>query len=104
MVERPVLKKLAALYNGYRQSLLTKAAEISNHLASDSQLRADLFDSSMVQAFTGGVAKTASASVMSPDSLAYLMGAFYQDRDLHTRNDAVLGSLAQSGIMSEVAA
>ena len=104
MVERPVLKKLAALYNGYRQSLLTKAAEISNHLASDSQLRADLFDSSMVQAFTGGVVKTASASVMSPDSLAYLMGAFYQDRDLHTRNDAVLGSLAQSGIMSEVAA
>jgi hypothetical protein len=102
--ERPVLKKLAALYNGYRQALLTKAAEISNHVASSPQLRADLFDSSMAQAFAGGTVKTASASVLGPESLAYLMGAHYHNRDYHTNKDTVLGSLALSGIAAEDAA
>lgn len=102
--ERPVLKKLAALYNGYRQSLLTKAAEISKHLVNDSQLRAELFDSSMAQAFAGGVVKTANVSVLGPDSLAYLMGAHYQNRDFHSRSEAVLGSLAHTGIAAEVVA
>lgn len=74
----PVMDKIAAAYNGYRRSLIKKANQIGNTLELDPQLRADLFGRSMVQAFAGGVEKTGTASVLGPDSLAYLVGAFHK--------------------------
>ncbi len=98
----PLMKKIAAAYNGYRMSLLKKAASISNYMTNDSQLRAELFGSSMAEAFAGGVAKVASsASALSPDSLAYLVGA-YNDRDM-LLTDEVVASLALTGTVTETA-
>lgn len=97
----PLMSKLAALYNGYRRNVLRKAASISNFITTDPQLRSELFGSSMVQAFAGGIDKVASVSVFSPDSLAYLLGA-YTDRDLHITNE-VIASLAQTGAIVEAA-
>lgn len=97
----PLMSKLAAAYNGYRRNVLRKAASISNFMTTDPQLRSELFGSSMVQAFAGGVDKVAAASVLSPDSLAYLVGA-YTDRDLHMTNE-VVASLAQTGAVAEAA-
>lgn len=97
----PLMSKLAAAYNGYRRNVLRKAASISNFMTTDPQLRSELFGSSMVQAFAGGVDKVAAASVLSPDSLAYLVGA-YTNRDLHMTNE-VVASLAQTGAVVEAA-
>lgn len=97
----PLMSKLSAAYNGYRRNVLRKAASISNFMTTDPQLRSELFGSSMVQAFAGGVDKVATASVFSPDSLAYLVGA-YTDRDLHMTNE-VVASLAQTGAVAEAA-
>jgi hypothetical protein len=98
----PLMKKMAAVYNGYRRSMLKKAAAIQNHLTTDPQLRADLFGSSMAQAFAGGVVKVASTSVLSPDSLAYLVGA-YTDREVHLSSKEVVASLALTGAVKEAA-
>lgn len=97
----PLMRKLAAAYNGYRRNVLRKAASISSYLTSDPQLRSDIFGSSMAQAFAGGIDKVASTSVLSPDSLAYLVGA-YTDRDLHMTNE-VVASLALTGAIAEAA-
>lgn len=100
--EEPVLKKIAAAYNGYRRSILKKAAAIQQFLTTDPQLRADLFGGSMAQAFAGGIDKVSSASVFGPDSLAYLVGA-YTDRDFHVASKEVVASLAQTGAVLEAA-
>lgn len=92
----PLMKKLARAYNGYRQWILKKTAQISNFMTTDPQLRAELFGDSMAQVFAGGIDKVAT-SVLSPDSLAYLVGA-YQNRDI-TMTDEVVASLAQTGAM-----
>jgi hypothetical protein len=55
----------------------------------------------MAQAFAGGVDKVASASVLGPDSLAYLVGA-YTNRDMHL-TDEVVASLALTGAVAEAA-
>jgi hypothetical protein len=99
--KEPVLAKLAAAYNGYRRNIIKKAAVIEKYLVSDPQLATELFGGSMAQAFAGGIGKTASASVFSPDSLAYLTGAHHQNRDLHLADVGVRTSLAQTGALAE---
>ena len=97
----PLMKKLSAAYNGYRRSIVKKAAAIEKFLVSDPQLAPESFGSSMVQAFAGGVDKTASSSVFSPDSLAYLTGAHHTDRAIHIADQGVRVSLAQTGALAE---
>lgn len=97
-----LMKKMAAAYNGYRRSMLKKAASIAQFMTTHPQLRADLFGSSMAEAFAGGMDKVATASVLSPDSLAYLVGA-YTDRDLHVTSKEVVSSLALTGAIAEAA-
>lgn len=97
----PLMQKLAAAYNGYRRSVLRKAASISSFMTTDPQLRAEIFGSGMAQAFAGGIDKVANAGVLSPDSLAYLVGA-YTDRGLHMTNE-VVASLALTGALVEAA-
>lgn len=97
----PVLRKLAAAYNGYRRNIVKKAAVIEKYLVSDPQLASELFGGSMAQAFAGGIGKTASTSVFSPDSLAYLTGAHHQNRDFHIADVGVRASLAQTGALAE---
>lgn len=74
-VHDPFLSKVAAMYNGYRESLVKEADVIEQVLASDPQLLPTISGGSMVEAFAGGIGKTASASVLGPRSLAYLHGA-----------------------------
>lgn len=90
----PVLRKIAAAYNGYRRNIVKKAAAIQQYLVSDPQLASELFGGGMAQAFAGGIDKTASSSVFSPDSLAYLTGAHYENRNLHLADASVRASLA----------
>lgn len=96
----PLMTKLSMAYNSYRQWILKKTAHISNFMTTDPQLRADLFGSSMAQVFAGGIDKVAT-SVLSPDSLAYLVGA-YQNRDIPMTPE-VVASLAQTGAVAEAA-
>lgn len=100
--DTPVMKKIAAAYNGYRRALLKKANQISQFLTTDPQLRSDLFGGSMAQAFACGVDKVASTSVFGPNSLAYLIGA-YTDRDFHLSSKEVVASLALTGAVVEAA-
>lgn len=100
--KEPVLAKLAAAYNGYRRNIVKKAAAIEQYLVSDPQLATEMFGGSMAQAFAGGIGKTASTSVFSPDSLAYLTGAYHMDRDIHLADAGVRTSLAQTGALAEV--
>lgn len=97
----PVLEKIAAAYNGYRRNIIKKAAVIEKYLVSDPQLASELFGGGMAQAFAGGISKTASTSVFSPDSLAYLTGAHHMDRDFHMADVGVRASLAQTGALAE---
>lgn len=80
-VKDSFLDKVAAMYNGYRRQLVKKAAAIENCLATDPHLLPVVAGGSMAKAFAGGIEKAATASVLSPESLAYLVGAHYQDRD-----------------------
>jgi hypothetical protein len=82
-VKDPFLSKVAALYNGYRRNLVKKASIIGNDLTLDPQLLPVVAGGSMAQAFAGGFDKVATASVLGPESLAYLVGAHYPDRDFH---------------------
>lgn len=86
-----VMDKVAALYNGYRRDLVKKAAVVETQLVTDPQLLNGIAGGSIAQAFGGGFGKTASASVLGPESLAYLVGAHYPDRDFHAK------ALTQSG-------
>jgi hypothetical protein len=89
-----LLDKIAELYNGYRRDLVKKATIIDRYMVSDPHLSSALAGGSMVEAFAGGIVKTASASVLGPESLAYLVGAHYENRDFH------LEALAQSGVVA----
>lgn len=91
-VKDPFLDKVAAMYNGYRRQLVKKAAAIENCLATDPHLLPAVAGGSMAKAFAGGIEKAATASVLSPESHAYLVGAHYQDRDFLT------GTLHQPGV------
>lgn len=71
----PLMKKIAAAYNGYRHMLVKQAEAISDYMVSDPQVRSRLYGSGLAEAFSGA-AKTANASVLGPESLAYLAGAF----------------------------
>jgi len=88
------LEKVAELYNGYRRSLVKKASVVERSMASDPQLMLATAGESMVQAFAGGITKSASVNVLGPESLAYLVGAHYEDRDFHSE------ALAQSGVLA----
>lgn len=101
-IDSPTMKKLAALYNGYRRSIIKKATQIQQHLTLNPQLRSDVFGSGMAKAFAGGVEKVSSASVFGPNSLAYLVGA-YTDRDFHLTSKEAVASLAQTGAVAEAA-
>jgi hypothetical protein len=98
----PVLNKIAAAYNGYRRSLIKKASQIERTLELDPQLRAELFGESMVKAFAGGIEKRATVSVLGPDSLAYLVGAFHENRGFHTSDPGIVAPLAHVGGFAEV--
>jgi len=87
-----LLEKIAELYNGYRQDLVKKAGRIDRSMVFNPHLSSAIGRESLVMAFAGGIQKTATAGVLGPESLAYLVGAHYEDREFH------LEALAQSGV------
>jgi hypothetical protein len=89
-----LLEKIAELYNGYRQGLVKKANLIDRSMVFNPHLSSTLGGESLVMAFAGGKVKTSYASVLGPESLAYLIGAHYDNREFH------LEALAQSGILA----
>lgn len=89
-----VLVKIAELYNGYRQGLVKKAALIDRSMIFNPHLSSTLSGESLVMAFAGGKMKTAHASVFGPESLAYLIGAHYENREFH------IEALNQSGVLA----
>lgn len=95
--EDSLMRKLARGYNGYRQWILKKTAQMTHHMTTNPQLRAEIFGDSMAQVFAGGIDKVAT-SALSPDSLAYLVGA-YQNRDTLSMTPEVVESLAQTSAM-----
>ncbi len=92
-VQGELHEKVAQLYNGYRQSLMKRADFIDNSLVSDPHLSHACGAESLVMAFAGGIMKTSQASVLGPESLAYLVGAHYENREF------LVGTLTQSGAL-----
>ena len=91
-----LFEKIAELYNGYRQDLVKKAGRIDQSMVFNPHLSSAFGGESLVMAFAGGIQKTAHASVLGPESLAYLVGAHYEDREFH------LEALTQSGVRAAV--
>lgn len=77
-VDHPLLNKIGAAYNGYRRSLLQKLSQAEEVVQNDPKLRDAVMGSQLVNMFT----KTASAPVISLDSISYFAGAHLQNRDL----------------------
>ena len=81
-IGHPLLDKLGAAYNGYRRNVLTKLSQATEVLQRDPGLRELVLKESLADMMM----KTASSSsLLSPDSVAYMMGAYLTDRRLlHT--------------------
>lgn len=71
-VKHPLLDKISAAYNGYRQNLLLKISQAAVAVESDPQLRHAVNGRMLVNMF----AKTASIPTVNLDSMAYLAGAY----------------------------
>ncbi len=93
-VQNELLDKIAELYNGYRQDLVKKASLIDRTLVFNPHLSSAICGESLVTAFAGGNVKIAHASVLGPESLAYLVGAHYENREFHHE------ALTQSGVLA----
>ncbi len=77
-IAHPLLDKVSAAYNGYRRNLLTKLSQVENVIQSDPSLRNEILGTTLSGLFT----KTANSSLLSLDSVAYMMGAYITDKDL----------------------
>lgn len=77
-IDHPLLSKIGAAYNGYRRSLLQKLSQAEEVIQNDPKLREEVIGNQLVNMFT----KTASAPVVSLDSLSYFMGVHLQNRAL----------------------
>lgn len=89
-VDHPLLDKMGAAYNGYRRNLLQKLSQAEEVIQNDPQLRDAVIGNSLVNMFM----KTASAPIVSLDSISYFAGVHLQNRDLlfNTPVDAGVGS------------
>lgn len=83
-IEDPLLDKVSAAYNGYRQNLLTKLSQVEEVINSDPSLRNELTGLSLLSM----VDKTASSTILSTDAVAYVMGAHITDKNLLFNSDA----------------
>lgn len=90
-VKHPVLDKISAAYNGYRRQQMMKLSQVAEVIQGDPQLRDAILGNNFLNMF----AKTATAQIISPDSIPYLMGAHLTDRDLLCSNPAVVDAAAE---------
>lgn len=78
-VEHPLLDKISAAYNGYRRELLMKLSQATEVVEGDPQLREMVLGDGLVNMFSK---QASSIPTLSVDSLAYMMGAYLEDRSL----------------------
>lgn len=91
-VEHSLLDKISAAYNGYRRTLMVKMSQASEVARSDPKLRELILGDGLVNMFS----KTASlTSIVTRDSVAYMMGAHFADRSTLS-NNAVVDAIAKS--------
>lgn len=77
-IEHPLLDKVSAAYNGYRRNLLTKLSQVENVIQNDPSLRNEMLGTTLSGLFT----KTANSSLLSLDSVEYMMGAYITNKNL----------------------
>lgn len=94
-VEHPLLDKVSAAYNGYRRELMMKIGQATELVQRDPQLRELVLGEGLTTMFS----KTASAPVLSLNSMAYVMGAFLADRSLLA--DAALDPLLERELSAQ---
>lgn len=88
--EHPLLDKISAAYNGYRRTLMTKLSQVEEVIQGDPMLRDQVMGVKLSDVFM----KTANSSLLSNDSRAYMMGAYFTNRELLFTSDV-------TGVMSE---
>ncbi len=94
-VEHPLLSKISMAYNGYRRNMLTKLGQATELVKRDPQLRRAIFGDELATSFM----KTSSrSSILSLDSVSYLMGAYLADRGLLTTTAV---AVANDGLFDE---
>lgn len=84
-IEHPLLDKISAAYNGYRQSLIQKLAQVENVIQSDPTLREVIMGLGLSDVFS----KTANADILSSDAVTYMMGAYITDKNLQIESATV---------------
>lgn len=82
-IAHPLLDKISAAYNGYRHSLLTKLSQVEEVIQSDPMLRDRIMGAKLSDLFV----KTAESPFLSHDSMAYMMGAHFMNRELLFNSD-----------------
>lgn len=90
-VDHPLLSKIGAAYNGYRRSLMKKLSQAEEVIQNDPKLREAVVGSQLVDMFT----KTASAPMISLDSLSYFSGVHLQNRSLLLDTPIDIGVIPQ---------
>lgn len=81
-IGHPLLDELSAAYNGYRRSVLMKLSQATEELQRDPRLRESVLQESLADMM---MKKASPSPLLSPDSVAYMMGAYLADRRLlHT--------------------
>lgn len=91
-IDHSLLSKIGAAYNGYRRSLLQKLSQAEEVIQNDPKLREEVIGNQLVNMFT----KTASAPVVSLDSLSYFTGVHLQNRALLLDTPIDVGAFSQS--------
>lgn len=89
-IAHPLLDKISAAYNGYRRSMMMKLSQAVEVVQSDPKLRETVLGEKLADMF---MKTSSSISIVSPDSLAFLMGAHFSDRGLLS-NTAVADAIA----------
>jgi hypothetical protein len=97
-VEHPLLDKISAAYNGYRRGVLMKLSQVVEAVESDPELKKTVGGDSLVDSFS----KTSStSSLVSRDTVAYVMGAHLDKHLLTTPDIAIALSDSPSGLLLE---
>lgn len=92
-----LLDKVSAAYNGYRREVLEKMSQAVSAVRSDPRLAEAVLGDGLSMMF-----KTASSSILSADSLRYVLGAHLQDRTLLTASSSSAATFNDANLAREI--
>lgn len=96
-IRHSLLDKVSAAYNGYRREFLEKLPQVVDSVKSDPKLAEAVLGDGLRMMF-----KTASSSIISADSVQYILGAHFQDRNFLTASVAGAATSNDANLAREI--